>query len=168
MPQTRHRNTSFPDERRSAELFFAEKNHSALQARKSLLFWKESFMLVRGRGIGIGAGHIDILGDWGVREDSPQRARPAEPQPKCGTAILAVTDSRAGSPCHENRRGLRRNWLIAVQSPRRKTPVGADTRCLVSAISRRDLFFRPRYVASILSCAMPFYHRNWTTCITTL
>ena len=78
-------------------------------------------MLVRDRGIGIGAGHIDIPGDWGVGEDSPQRARPAEPQPKCGTAILAVTDSRAGSPCHENRRGLRRNWLIAVESPRRKT-----------------------------------------------
>ena len=39
----------------------------------------------------------------------------AEPQPKCGTAILAVTDSRAGSPCHKNRRGLRRNWRIVVQ-----------------------------------------------------
>ena len=70
---TRHFRMSHPW--RSAELFFAEKNHSALQARKSLLFWKESFMLVRGRGIGIGAGHIDILGDRGVREDSPQRAR---------------------------------------------------------------------------------------------
>ena len=33
---------------------------------------------------------------------------------------------------------------------------------LVSAISRRDLFFRPRSVASILSCAMPFYHRVYT------
>ena len=37
-------------------------------------------MLVRGRGIGIGAGHIDILGDWGVRGDSPQRARSAQRQ----------------------------------------------------------------------------------------
>ena len=32
-------------------------------------------MLVRGRDIGIGAGHIDILGDRGIREDSPQRAQ---------------------------------------------------------------------------------------------
>ena len=39
----------------------------------------------------------------------------AGPQPKCGTAILAVTDSRAGSPCHKNRRGLRRSWRIVVQ-----------------------------------------------------
>ena len=38
----------------------------------------------------------------------------AEPQPKCGTATLAVADSRAGSPCHENRRGLGRNWRIVV------------------------------------------------------
>jgi len=36
---------------------------------------------------------------------------------------------------------------------------GADTRLLVSAISRRDLFSRLRAIASILSCAMPFYHR---------
>jgi hypothetical protein len=36
-------------------------------------FWQEVFMLAR--RMGIGAGHIDILGDRAVREDSPQRAQ---------------------------------------------------------------------------------------------
>ena len=39
------------------------------------------------------------------------------------------------------------------------TPAGADTRRLVSAISRRDFLLRPRAVGSILFRAMPFYHR---------
>ena len=55
------------------------------------------------------------------RKDSPRRHSAAEAQPKCGTAILAVTDSRAGSPCHGNRRLLRTNWRIVGQRSRRKT-----------------------------------------------
>ena len=39
---------------------------------------------------------------------------------------------------------------------------GADSRFLVSAISRRDILFRPRAVESILFCAMPFYHRVYS------
>ncbi len=39
---------------------------------------------------------------------------------------------------------------------------GADTRFLVSAISRRDGLFPPRTVASLLPCAMPFYHRVYS------
>jgi len=61
-----------------------------------------------------------------------------------------------------------RNQFILERKSDRIRPAGADTRCWVSAISRRDLFFRPRSVASILSCATPFYHRNWTPCTTTL
>ena len=38
----------------------------------------------------------------------------------------------------------------------------ADTRFLVSAISRRDGLFPPRTVASLLPCAMPFYHRVYS------
>ena len=43
------------------------------------------------------------------------------------------------------------SFAAALQSGLRPQgmPAGADTRCLVSAISRRDLFFRPRSVASI-------------------
>jgi hypothetical protein len=44
-----------------------------------------------------------------------------------------------------HRRGANGNPCLTTPS----SLAGADTRCLVSAISRRDLFFRPRSVASI-------------------
>ena len=78
-------------------------------------------------------------------KDPPRRHRAAEPQPNCGTAILAVTDSRAGSPCHENRCGPRRNWRIVVHRSRRE-----PFRNVRVEIRARGIIQTPFYVASSL------------------
>ncbi len=43
-----------------------------------------------------------------------------------------------------------------------RTPAGADTRLLVSAISRGDVPYQLHAAESILSCVMPFYHRIYS------